>query len=253
LAASDTARTKLLNAEITQSAPQPFAAGQVSFTFQLTAPATNELLTLYGNGLSTNGDGTTAGDSDNRTTLDITVTGGVDGGPPPPLSAADAGSGGALQVNLLYPTQGASLAGVTPLQATALSPSGISDVTFFLNNLPIGSVATPAYTLQFTTGAWPDGTYSVAAAATDTTGATVVSAPVSVSIFNGSSAASCSASPHGAPISWISSALLALWVLNRSGRVQHRLRRHGAMKQNPLNSQPRLSCFVLEKSKPRSG
>lgn len=66
--------TKLLNDELTHTAPKPAAAdGTVTFTFQWTAPLTAGIVTMYGAGNSVDLDGTNDGDAPNTTTLDILV------------------------------------------------------------------------------------------------------------------------------------------------------------------------------------
>jgi acid phosphatase len=68
--------TKLLSNEITHNAPRSFTGSAVSWTFNWTAPTvtTNTSATLYGSGLSADGDGSTSGDGSLSTTLGITVT-----------------------------------------------------------------------------------------------------------------------------------------------------------------------------------
>jgi hypothetical protein len=65
--------TKLLSGEVTQSTAATFTGGSLSFSFTLTAPAAAGQATLYGSGLSANGNGSTSGDSASKATLVVTV------------------------------------------------------------------------------------------------------------------------------------------------------------------------------------
>jgi hypothetical protein len=65
--------TRLSSSEITQTASTSFAAGSLAYTFTLVAPSTPGTVTLYGSGLSANGNGSTSGDSASKATLDVTV------------------------------------------------------------------------------------------------------------------------------------------------------------------------------------
>jgi hypothetical protein len=203
--------TYLKSSELTQQAPLAFAGGSVSFTFQVTAPSAPGMFTLYGNGLSCNNDSSTGGDNESQTSLQVSVAGGGQGG----QDAGTSGSGAAgPTVVLLNPSNGQALSGLVSLQATAQSAAGISNVTFLLNELPLGSVTAPAYVLTFDSKAWPDGQYQFVATATDATGAVVSTSPVTVSIAN-TAASGCAAAPasgHLAP------ALLLLTLALRARR-----------------------------------
>ncbi len=72
LAAGDAA-TQLMSGEITQKSATSFTSGALSFTFALNAPATAGTVTLYGAGLSANGNGSTSGDNAAKATLAVTV------------------------------------------------------------------------------------------------------------------------------------------------------------------------------------
>lgn len=66
----------------------PFA--KLEFQFDLTAPSAPGMVTLFGDGLSCDGNGGEDGDSSATTTKLIMVTGGEDmAGPPPDLAGAD--------------------------------------------------------------------------------------------------------------------------------------------------------------------
>jgi MYXO-CTERM domain-containing protein len=79
--------TKLLNGEITHTQPVG-AAATVSFSFDFTAPAQPQCLTLFGDGLSADHDGTANGDKSATTRLMVSVI--AAGGDP------DAGACGSL-------------------------------------------------------------------------------------------------------------------------------------------------------------
>lgn len=75
--------------ELTHTQPQVFAGGSASFTYSWTAPTSNQLVTMYAAGNSSNGQSDLAGDGINTTTLSITVQNGVPPTPtptpPPPV------------------------------------------------------------------------------------------------------------------------------------------------------------------------
>ena len=66
---------QLITGELTHTAPKPFSAGSVSFDFLWTAPASNDTVTFYGAGNSTNGNGELTGDGVAATVFDVTVSG----------------------------------------------------------------------------------------------------------------------------------------------------------------------------------
>lgn len=83
-------------------------------------------------------------------------------------------------VAITAPAPSATVAQLVPITATASSPSGIASVRFLVNGLTIGTVLQVPYTAIWTTGA--DGVASLTAVATDTTGLSTTSAPVSVTV-----------------------------------------------------------------------
>lgn len=60
--------------ELTHDAPKPNADGEASWQFTWRVPNQPGAYTLYGSGLSANGNGTDGGDDSNMTTLNVTVT-----------------------------------------------------------------------------------------------------------------------------------------------------------------------------------
>ena len=72
--------TKILSTEVVHSAPTPFVNGSVVYTFTWTAPATAGSVTLFGAGVSSNGDNATKLDGAAAIVATITVTGSTGGG-----------------------------------------------------------------------------------------------------------------------------------------------------------------------------
>ena len=62
--------------ELTHDAPKPNVNAEASWEFTWQAPSQQGVYTLYGAGLSANGNGTDGGDESNLTTLSVTVTAG---------------------------------------------------------------------------------------------------------------------------------------------------------------------------------
>ncbi len=105
LMASD-AGTKLLNAEVVQSAPRNVnGSGEVIFTFDLMAPASGTL-TLYAAGNSVNNASGTQGDMAAATTLIVTVEEIV--GPQPPVSDPDGPYSGGVGDVILFDGSGST-------------------------------------------------------------------------------------------------------------------------------------------------
>ena len=77
--------TELLAGEITHNDPKFFSGGQVQFTYNWTAPASNGVVTMYAAGNSTNGQGNTSGDGVNNTSMAITVQNGSNNPTPTPV------------------------------------------------------------------------------------------------------------------------------------------------------------------------
>ena len=76
--------TKLLGAELVNSVAAPMSNGEITYTFQVQAPASPGMVRLFAAGLSGNGMGV-EGDSQALAQLDITVQGTAT---PPPTAAA---------------------------------------------------------------------------------------------------------------------------------------------------------------------
>jgi hypothetical protein len=69
-------QTRIRSSEITQASPAPFRSGEVAFDFHWTAPAAAGSYTLYGAGLSADGDGGRRGDGTALTKLQVVVAAG---------------------------------------------------------------------------------------------------------------------------------------------------------------------------------
>lgn len=79
--------TKILATEVVQSTPTPFVNGSVIYTFTWTAPATAGSVTLFGSGVSSNGDNTVKLDGAAAIVATITVTAGGGGVNSAPIAA----------------------------------------------------------------------------------------------------------------------------------------------------------------------
>jgi glucose/arabinose dehydrogenase len=78
---------KLLQGELTHTAPKPFSTNPVAFVFRYTAPNYNTEVTLHAAGNSTNGALDLLGDGIATTSLDITIRNGFEPPPDPPVPA----------------------------------------------------------------------------------------------------------------------------------------------------------------------
>ena len=77
--------SQIISNELTHLAPLPFVGGSAVFTFSWTAPATDQTVTMYAAGNSTDNGFSPIGDGVNTTTIAITVQNG--GGTPTPTPA----------------------------------------------------------------------------------------------------------------------------------------------------------------------
>ena len=66
--------TRILNGELTMSAPNPVSGGSISWTFDWQAPTVSGTYTLYAAALSGNGTGGTSNDGTGTTSLQVTVS-----------------------------------------------------------------------------------------------------------------------------------------------------------------------------------
>jgi hypothetical protein len=106
-----------------------------------------------------------------QTTASETVT--VDNSPP--------------TVSLTSPAPGAALSGTVALAATAADAgSPVAQVAFLVDGTPVGTSAISPYTTSWSTGTVANGPHTLTAQATDEAGNTTISAPVNVTVSNGS-------------------------------------------------------------------
>ncbi|MGH7584317.1 MAG: putative glycoside hydrolase, partial [Gemmatimonadales bacterium] len=95
-------------------------------------------------------------------------------------------------VAFMSPVPGETICGTTTISATASSPVGIAGVQFKYDGHDIMPEATAApYTVRAYTHYVPNGSYTLTAVARDTQGNVATSAPVPVTVSNGSAYAPC--------------------------------------------------------------
>ena len=88
-------------------------------------------------------------------------------------------------VGLNSPVAGAQLSGNATLQATASDNVAVAKVDFFVDGSTlIGTASTSPYQVSFNTATVADGAHTVTAKATDTSGNTTTTSPVSVNVDN---------------------------------------------------------------------
>jgi hypothetical protein len=119
---------------------------------------------------------------------------------------------GTTSVQWLQPSPGTSLSGIVVLRAAATDPSGIASVTFGVDGTDIASIAEPSYEVTLDTSNFRDGSHSLTARATNTSGTNAVATlAVQVQNSNFQAQSGCSA-VASAPV-W---ALWGLgWMLRR--------------------------------------
>lgn len=180
LVVKDAARTKLLTAEITHSAPIPYVTGGIKVAFDWTAPATAGIYTLYGAGLSGNGDKVETGDGTATTSFVVTVGTPPAGGGTPgtPVPGAGGGTPTVPPAVGVPPVPGALTAVIS---GPATGAEAVS-LTFDGANSTVSGATITDYSWDFGDGAsavgvrvshtFVAGVYAVVLAVTDTTGAT---------------------------------------------------------------------------------
>lgn len=88
-------------------------------------------------------------------------------------------------VQLTSPANGSTVSAAIPLSATAASSVSIANVTFYVDNVAVGSpVTAPPYLTMWNSGSVADGQHTVAAWATDVNGNVGKSAAVTVTVDN---------------------------------------------------------------------
>lgn len=108
--------------------------------------------------------------------------------PSQPLEVSTpAGDGTPPTVSLTAPAPGANLSGSATLSASASDASGIAGVQFLVDGNPVGAEDTTApYSLAWDTTTVANEQHAIAARARDGAGNTATSAPVTVTVANGS-------------------------------------------------------------------
>jgi len=91
----------------------------------------------------------------------------------------------AAAVTVTMPSTNATISGTTTLSANASDPNGVAGVQFKVDGANVGTevTATP-YQTSWNTSSVPNGTHSVSATLRSTTGATITSQPVTISVNN---------------------------------------------------------------------
>lgn len=87
-------------------------------------------------------------------------------------------------VSLIAPTAGQVLTGLVNVQASAFDNIAMSKVDFYAGATLIGSDSVAPYQVAWNVAAFPEGTYTITARATDRAGNTATSAGVSVSVVH---------------------------------------------------------------------
>jgi hypothetical protein len=88
-------------------------------------------------------------------------------------------------VQLTSPTAGSTVSASIVLSATVASSQTISTVSFYVNGVQVGtSLTAPPYNVFWDTQTAPGGSYEITVSATDVTGNTGTSSPVSVTVDN---------------------------------------------------------------------
>lgn len=90
-----------------------------------------------------------------------------------------------LSVSITAPQAGATLSGTTTLSATPSTTSGLASIQFQLDGTNLGSPVTAApYQYNWDTTTVSDGTHTLTAVATPTSGTPVTSAAITISVMN---------------------------------------------------------------------
>lgn len=88
-------------------------------------------------------------------------------------------------VQITSPLGGSAVSGSLSVTATASDPAGITSVQFMLNNSPLGAADMAApYSATWDTSLTNDGTHQLTAVATNPSGISATSSPVSVTVVN---------------------------------------------------------------------
>jgi arylsulfatase A-like enzyme len=91
----------------------------------------------------------------------------------------------APDVVITAPVDGATIAGVTTLAATATDSVGVAGVQFYVDSVAVGAeVTTAPYAISYNADTLANGTIQISAVARDSAGHTTASAPVTVTVNN---------------------------------------------------------------------
>ncbi len=104
-------------------------------------------------------------------------------------------------VSIALPASGSTLSGAATVTATASDNTGVLGVQFLIDGVDLGSEVTQVpYSWTWNSAAFANGPHILTARARDASGNTTVSAPVSISISNGSDPSATGS--WSAPVSW---------------------------------------------------
>lgn len=95
-------------------------------------------------------------------------------------------------VSISAPTDGATVSGTTTVSANASDNVAVQSVQFLVDGGPVATDTSAPYSTQLDTTALANGTHTLTARATDTSGLQTTSAPVSVTVSNDTTAPSVS-------------------------------------------------------------
>ena len=128
------------------------------------------------------------------------ISSGSGGGPPPPDAPPT--------VSITAPSSGATVSGnAVTVSANASDDIGVASVQFQLDGVNLGAAdTTMPYSITWDTTTATNGPHTLTAIATDTTGQTTTSAPVTVTVDNGGSPPG----PGPGPVVWTSAVNVAV-------------------------------------------
>jgi hypothetical protein len=210
------AGTKLLNGEVVQSSSTRFSGSSVTYSFNLVAPASGTV-TLYGAGLSCNGDGSTGGDGDANATFAVTVQ--AASSPPTIATPASANPSTVTGTTTSLSVLGADSGGEASLTYTWAATAG-SGVSFSPNGTNAAKNSTATFTRV--------GSYTLQVTVTDSSSQKVTS---SVNVTVSPTAQSLSVSPPTATV-------------QTSGGTQQFTAQVNDQFSNPLATQPAVTWSV---------
>jgi len=121
-------------------------------------------------------------------------------------------------VSMVTPTANENVTGTIDLTATATDASGIQDVKFLVDGQVVGSDATDPYSFSWNSAGVQNGTHTVAAQATDTSGTSATSSPVAIVTNNSSVCTDPPSVPDGLTVSGTTASSVSLsWTASTPG------------------------------------